>query len=332
MHWDIVEVKPEPDYRLFVRFKDGLAGRVQLRPEELTGALAPLLDAVFFEQVFIDCGAVAWPGEIDLAPDAMYEEIASQGRLHEVQRPEKVIDAASCRRQLPRLFELKELLTDPGHPDAYFRDFEEHLKDPTCFAAYAIWEKALQSLDRVAWEHLRTRASRYLKHGDVKGRGWQQLFDVLGEALAYRYLREGEGCSIVRFIPETDERTPDLEGLVDHKRVLCEVKTVNISDDEVSGRRGPSLPRKVGNELDAGFLRKLDSDIARARNQLQSYDPNVGAQQLVYINVCFDDFFGLYSEDYLQQIQQHLLQHPPGIKVVVRLDSSKTATVVVGQP
>jgi hypothetical protein len=78
MHWDIVEVKPEPDYRLFVRFKDGLAGRVQLRPEELTGALAPLLDAGFFEQVFIDCGAVAWPGEIDLAPDAMYEQVASQ--------------------------------------------------------------------------------------------------------------------------------------------------------------------------------------------------------------------------------------------------------------
>ena len=43
MYWDVVEVKPEPDYGLFVRFKDGLAGRVQLRREELTGALAPLL-------------------------------------------------------------------------------------------------------------------------------------------------------------------------------------------------------------------------------------------------------------------------------------------------
>jgi hypothetical protein len=29
--------------------------------------LAPLLDPRFFEQVFIDQGAVAWPGEIDLA-------------------------------------------------------------------------------------------------------------------------------------------------------------------------------------------------------------------------------------------------------------------------
>ena len=78
MYWDVVEVSPEPDYCLFVRFKDGLTGRVQLQQEELTGALAPLRDAQFFEQVFIDCGAVAWPGEIDQAPDAMYVQIANQ--------------------------------------------------------------------------------------------------------------------------------------------------------------------------------------------------------------------------------------------------------------
>jgi hypothetical protein len=77
MYWDVVEVKPEPHYRLFVRFKDGLAGRVQLRPESLTGVLAALRDEQFFERVFIDCGAVAWEGEIDLAPDAMYAEVAS---------------------------------------------------------------------------------------------------------------------------------------------------------------------------------------------------------------------------------------------------------------
>ena len=77
MHWDVVEVKPAPDYCLFVRFKDGLAGRVQLRREELTGVLAPLLDVTFFERVFANFGAVAWPGEIDLAPDAMYAEIAN---------------------------------------------------------------------------------------------------------------------------------------------------------------------------------------------------------------------------------------------------------------
>ena len=91
MYWDVIEVKPEPDYRLFVRFKDGLAGRVQLAREKLTGALAPLLNVQFFEQVFIDNGAVSWPGEIDLAPDAMYAQISAQ--RHGSQQP--VIDGPS---------------------------------------------------------------------------------------------------------------------------------------------------------------------------------------------------------------------------------------------
>jgi hypothetical protein len=80
MYWDVVEVKPEPDHCLFVQFKDGLTGRVRLRQENLTGALAPLRDERFFERVFIDYGAVAWPGEIDMAPDAMYAQVASQCR------------------------------------------------------------------------------------------------------------------------------------------------------------------------------------------------------------------------------------------------------------
>jgi hypothetical protein len=78
MYWDVVEVKPEPGCSLFVRFKDGLSGRLRLREEDLTGALAPLRDAALFEQVFIEDGAVAWPGGIDLAPDAMHEDIAAQ--------------------------------------------------------------------------------------------------------------------------------------------------------------------------------------------------------------------------------------------------------------
>ena len=59
-------------------FKDGVAGRVPLRPEEMAGALAPLLGEPLYHQVFVDCGAVAWPGEIDVAPDAMYAQIAGQ--------------------------------------------------------------------------------------------------------------------------------------------------------------------------------------------------------------------------------------------------------------
>jgi hypothetical protein len=50
-------------------------GHIQLNPEDLTGVLAPLRDPEFFACVFLDHGAVSWPGEIDLAPDAMYRAI-----------------------------------------------------------------------------------------------------------------------------------------------------------------------------------------------------------------------------------------------------------------
>ena len=55
--------------------------------EELTGVLAPLRDTEFFRQVFIDRGAVAWPGEIDLAPDAMYADVASERRDSQADHP-----------------------------------------------------------------------------------------------------------------------------------------------------------------------------------------------------------------------------------------------------
>jgi hypothetical protein len=55
----VVEVKPEVNYFLFVRFADGSRGRVQLAPEDFTGGPAPLREPSFFRRVFVDHGAVA---------------------------------------------------------------------------------------------------------------------------------------------------------------------------------------------------------------------------------------------------------------------------------
>lgn len=79
MYWDVVEVKPIEALGLFVRFTDGLAGEVRFKPEHLSGVFAPLKDPAYFRQVYVDHGTVAWPGEIDLAPDAMYQEIKANG-------------------------------------------------------------------------------------------------------------------------------------------------------------------------------------------------------------------------------------------------------------
>jgi hypothetical protein len=39
----------------------------------------PLRDTSLFSQASIHLGVVEWPGEIDLAPDAMYDEIRTNG-------------------------------------------------------------------------------------------------------------------------------------------------------------------------------------------------------------------------------------------------------------
>jgi hypothetical protein len=43
------------------------------------GVFAALADPVRFEEVYVDYGVVTWPGEIDLAPDAMHREIKDKG-------------------------------------------------------------------------------------------------------------------------------------------------------------------------------------------------------------------------------------------------------------
>jgi hypothetical protein len=75
MYWDVVEIKIESYLVLFVRFSDGTCGKLRFLPTHLTGVFLPLKEPAFFEKVFIDEGVVSWPGEIDLAPDAMYHEI-----------------------------------------------------------------------------------------------------------------------------------------------------------------------------------------------------------------------------------------------------------------
>ena len=66
---------------LFVRFADGMTGEVRFTPDHLTGVFAALKDPALFKEVYVDHSAVAWPGQIDLAPDAMYQEIKAKGVL-----------------------------------------------------------------------------------------------------------------------------------------------------------------------------------------------------------------------------------------------------------
>jgi hypothetical protein len=78
----VTEVKALPGFRLRVAFADGLKGTVDLSRmvhSPKAGVFAALADASLFAQVTLDGGVVAWPGDLDLAPDAMHTEILQRG-------------------------------------------------------------------------------------------------------------------------------------------------------------------------------------------------------------------------------------------------------------
>jgi hypothetical protein len=80
--WRVSEVKALPDFRLQVQFNDGTRGTVNMKGlihSEHAGVFANLANPAAFAEVFLAYGAVTWPGEIDLAPDAMYHAIKKSG-------------------------------------------------------------------------------------------------------------------------------------------------------------------------------------------------------------------------------------------------------------
>ena len=77
--YDVIEVKAVDALKLQVRFADGLCGTVRLMPSHLYGVFEVLKDPEVFAKVRCDDGFVSWPGDIDLAPDAMHQEIREKG-------------------------------------------------------------------------------------------------------------------------------------------------------------------------------------------------------------------------------------------------------------
>ncbi len=79
MYSDVIEAKVTGPLEFEVKFADGLAGRVLMLPSHLYGVFEKLGNPDFFGKIQVTDGFVSWPGEIDLAPDAMYRAIRDNG-------------------------------------------------------------------------------------------------------------------------------------------------------------------------------------------------------------------------------------------------------------
>ena len=81
--WSIIRFNVLSRYRIEVSFADGTSGIADLAPRLSQGPLGDGLDALcdqnVFSKVYLEHGALTWPGGIDLAPDAMYLRIRASG-------------------------------------------------------------------------------------------------------------------------------------------------------------------------------------------------------------------------------------------------------------
>lgn len=73
------EVKPLDNYRLWVKFSDGVEGIVDLSEFAREGVFALWNDYREFQRVHIGPGdEIAWSDQIDMCPDAIYLKITGK--------------------------------------------------------------------------------------------------------------------------------------------------------------------------------------------------------------------------------------------------------------
>lgn len=80
--WRIEALEVHPGFRIHLRFMDGTSGFVDCSARvgsQDAGVFAKLSDPHLFNQAHLVLGAVTWPGDLDLAPDVLWAEIAAHG-------------------------------------------------------------------------------------------------------------------------------------------------------------------------------------------------------------------------------------------------------------
>jgi hypothetical protein len=74
-----VAVKPRPDYRIWLRYDDGMEGEVDLSDLAGRGVFARWTDPDVFRSVRVGAhGAIEWDADIDLCPDALYMRLTGK--------------------------------------------------------------------------------------------------------------------------------------------------------------------------------------------------------------------------------------------------------------
>jgi hypothetical protein len=77
MEYDVVEARYVRDFVVWLRFRDGTAGEVDLGPELWGEVFEPLRDVEYFKQFTLDpeCETLVWPNGADFAPEFLHDGV-----------------------------------------------------------------------------------------------------------------------------------------------------------------------------------------------------------------------------------------------------------------
>jgi len=70
---DVTQVKVLPDYVLLLEFENGEKRRFNMAPYMDKKPFIRLNNSALFRRAYIDYGTVVWPGNIDIAPETLYD-------------------------------------------------------------------------------------------------------------------------------------------------------------------------------------------------------------------------------------------------------------------
>ena len=206
-----------------------------------------------------------------------------------------------------RVLELIQSVVDAHPNDTFFNEFEPSLKTNLQKRAYyRAYNRAFLTLDEESWQILKCKSiAHFCDHRD--GQLKQGFFHQLNEAFAYEFLLR-EGFSCVQLIPERKkQKTPDISYKHEGAQHYCEVKSIGISNDEITKRHsGGYIDGSVYSQLSDGFMRKIDCALLKGLVQICSQN----STGLVFIMVSFDDFVGDYHDVYKTQLIQFLRKYP----------------------